>query len=61
MAQCIKCKGKLIGREANEYYEALEFDGFTKPICDECFDMMEDSQNPANFDYEQFSDADNGL
>lgn len=58
MAQCFKCKAKLIGREANEYFEALEFDGFTKPICDECYEMENNQeQNPMD----EFSDADPGL
>ena len=57
MAQCFKCKAKLIGREASEYYEALEFDGFTKPQCDECYEMECNQEQ----DFEQHSDADNGL
>ncbi len=30
-------------------------------ICDECFDMKEDTENPRNFEYMQYSDADPGL
>ena len=30
-------------------------------ICEECFYMYENSQNPTSHDYEQHSDADPGL
>jgi len=54
--KCHCCQDKLSQKEADEIREFQ-----SEPICEECVQMREDSNNPANFDYEQFSDADSGL